>query len=870
MEGVINMANISSDIYGLSEYVNEIKKQYINVSEDTLQMGMFGYLGEVFSNILQNSVIMASEYSNEGIPVKAKFEKNIITHALSLEVGNINATPASMSVLLGFLESDVLKNMTFDEAGYGTFKFDKNTPMYIGDFEFHTDYDIVLNRKEISNGTHAYTATYNIDRINPLSDVSNPYMSPPNVMRENNNTFIFIQCRIRQVEHQEIYRKVMTDNTVENKTFNFDFDSQLASFDIVVREGNEDIYLVPVYDGLYSNTLEKTCYYSYLDSRTIRIKFNRDSYEPRINADITVNLKTTQGADGNFTYKQPVYINISSEKYGYSNMSMMLRPVSDSEYGTSKKTIDEIKKIIPKEALSRGAITNTTDLNNFFNMIDTDMVKLYFFKKRDNQLERLYYSYLLLKDSNNVVVPTNTINLKVQTDKLIGDDKKNILNHGNIIYYDPSTDCGISVNDESNIPENAGFVYSSPFMIIINDKPISASYYLNIINMTKYFGFNYINQNSYLQFISTSGNWVRSYKEQQYTLDMSILQNINSDEGMVTVDENGNITTNIRLFAVLYSEDGKTAYRYTEAEMIGYDNISYISEFRFTIKTDDSIDTDGRIKLIDLLEAGKSDSSNIFVNSNTPISIFVVYKKDGIPSEDTPEFDELKNIVPNLDGYILSNIYSVTGGLDFFFNYSNIISSNVKPYSENGENGYILYNVPLVKYSYLNDITKIDDFIYQIDRRKEYIDYCLSILEDSFGVDFKFFNTYGPSKLFKIEDGATDTLELIDRVNLSMRFKAKTVANSDKYIKDLIIKDIKLYMEDIGEISDLHIPNLITEITTKYRDQLVYFEFLGMNDNYKPQHQHVYNSENNIGIVPEFLNIDTKDNGNPDIEILLV
>ena len=34
------------------------------------------------------------------------------------------------------------------------------------------------------------------------------------------------------------------------------------------------------------------------------------------------------------------------------------------------KNIDELKKIIPKEALARGSVTNTTDINNFFNSID--------------------------------------------------------------------------------------------------------------------------------------------------------------------------------------------------------------------------------------------------------------------------------------------------------------------------------------------------------------------------------------------------------------------------------------------------------------------------------------------------------------------
>ena len=48
-------------------------------------------------------------------------------------------------------------------------------------------------------------------------------------------------------------------------------------------------------------------------------------------------------------------------------------------------------------------------------------------------------------------------------------------------------------------------------------------------------------------------------------------------------------------------------------------------------------------------------------------------------------------------------------------------------------------------------------------------------------------------------------------------------------------------------------PNLITEITmTKYRDQLVYFEFVEFND-YGTSYQHIYRpSTNLIGKIPEF------------------
>ena len=63
--------------------------------------------------------------------------------------------------------------------------------------------------------------------------------------------------------------------------------------------------------------------------------------------------------------------------------------------------------------------------------------------------------------------------------------------------------------------------------------------------------------------------------------------------------------------------------------------------------------------------------------------------------------------------------------------------------------------------------------------------------------------------------------------------------SADKYISTSIISDIKEYVEDINEINELHIPNIITLITNNYREQLVYFEFLDVN-NYGASCQHLY------------------------------
>ena len=107
-----------------------------------------------------------------------------------------------------------------------------------------------------------------------------------------------------------------------------------------------------------------------------------------------------------------------------------------SSGGKDKKSISDLKKIIPREASSRGAIINTTDLQNFFNSINDYECKLFFKKKRDNPFERLYYAYMLMRKDGNVY-PTNTISLRIKQDDFVGHSGTNNLsiNPGTVFYY---------------------------------------------------------------------------------------------------------------------------------------------------------------------------------------------------------------------------------------------------------------------------------------------------------------------------------------------------------------------------------------------------------------------------------------------------
>ncbi len=914
------MATISSDIYEINNFVNEVKKTYIDETDDTLSMGIFGYLGSMFSTLLQNNIIIGTEYINEMFPTKAKYEKFILEHAMTYNITDINATPSIMNITIGLAQNEIDALMTKN-----VFILDKASKLFIGTFEFHLEYDIIITKSILGNAEVVYTARYSLDRNNPLSTITNPYLAPPAIVDQNGTKFIFINCQIRQIELSTIYKKIITANVIDNRTLMFNFSNQLATFDLYIKEGNDEFYVTPLFEGSISNPLiDKYCYYSYVGSDRIKITFDPKVYEPTLNTDINIILNTTQGDSGNFVYNSNIIMALESEKYGYKTLSAMIIPTSEALYGIDRKTVEELRRLIPKEALSRGNITSNTDLENYFNSIDSDNNKLTFLKKVDNQIERTYYSYLLLKDTLGLVIPTNTIDLKLKISDFPNiEDGRLPLNPGipigyngdygyiipynnivqkldeldNPLYIDNVT--GLETVDAStggidNIPVQktndngellyidrvsslevtnrvtAGeysFVYNTPFLLVANNSPLYTSFYLNLVNKKYNLNFDYINDKSEIQFISTLISLKRNLNVDNniYKLTIQAIQNIKSDKGLVTVDEvTGEIlSSKVKIVALISNESG-VPYRYAIGELKEYDSNNFIYNFEIELKTNDIIDNRNYIKIEDLYNIGQDTTTYGYFKDNPYVNIYILDQIDDGVDDKFRRYD-LDQYVPGLEGWTVCNMYGVDGGINLFYNYTSIITAKTNVIIDNEEEYYIIKAVPLIRADYVSSDTKLEYFIQNLESKRNYINYALQVLEDSFGIDFKFYNTYGPSKTFVI-----DGVNLLDRVNLTLNFDVSLLSNADKYIPDKIIMDIKAYIENLNNITSIHITNLTTQITNTYKDSIAYIEFTGVNS-YPVVNQYLERIETtDITIVPEFLNISSKDDFTPDINITIV
>ena len=399
------MENIlSTDIYELVSSVKDLEERYIDEeSPETLALGIYGYLADMHATLLQNSIITAGELGNELFPSRAKFERNVIAHAIIQNIENINAVPATISAILGIFEDDFDKYMVSDK-----FIIDKEIPFGVGDYEYHLEYDVIVSRTILPNNKNSYSAMYDMTLTNNLSKITNPYLQAPFMQKYNGRNMIFFYIELMQVHHETFTKTLITNNLVENKTVLFQFDDQLADFTVRITEGDEVVYLTPVFEGMgVEDNLKDFCYYEYADASHIKVRFDSISYVPKINAKIDIMIKTTKGAECNFEYTKELFPVIGSENYNYKRVMTRLQFASDSAGGLDRKSVEELRKMLPKEALSRGSITCWQDLENYFNMLNTDENRLIIQKRVDNQFERSYFAYMVLKDSYGNVVKIN-------------------------------------------------------------------------------------------------------------------------------------------------------------------------------------------------------------------------------------------------------------------------------------------------------------------------------------------------------------------------------------------------------------------------------------------------------------------------------
>ena len=121
----------------------------------------------------------------------------------------------------------------------------------------------------------------------------------------------------------------------------------------------------------------------------------------------------------------------------------------------------------------------------------------------------------------------------------------------------------------------------TPFTVKINQNPLFASYYIDIIHDTRYLEFNWINDDCGIQFIASTLQVDRNFYTDRNTYHMTIdiAQNINEDYKLSIIDpDTGEIVVNkIKMIGLVYNKSNKSNFClfWKIIFIINYNNFSF-------------------------------------------------------------------------------------------------------------------------------------------------------------------------------------------------------------------------------------------------------------------------------------------------------
>ena len=863
---------INTDDYNISEILLGKQLEMMDdMDTEILSLGTYGWLNSVLTRMITSNIKVAADNANEVFPSKSKYDKNILAHAVDKEITDINAVPAKMPILFCILEKGL--TTLFEQNSGSPVVLSDECSLAIGDYEYHFQYPIIIDRKIIENNRSVYTAKYDTTYINTLSDIINPYLPSPYTINIQGDTYIFIYCDIAQVERSVTQYRVLNNNIIDNKTYILSFEGQLASFSVFITNESGTTQLIPYLENtIIGKDVTNYCWYTFIDEDTIRIKYDSNCYIPTTDDEVNIVLYTTKGSLANFTFSENIITTLEdTDNYAYEDTQVAIIMRGPSANGKDKKDIDEIKRQFPKQTFKN--ITSRTDVENHFNRYTSDTIRLVPKKKIDNQFMRVYYLYLLLKDEHNNIIPMNTINIDFETSladiKVEIDDNTDqyIYKQGTILGYDEETRIA-KIIDKEEI-DNYEFIYTIPYKTIINTDGPFISYYMDAVDKDYLTNYEKINNNAPIQFICSRINIRRPVKKDVYYISIPLTQNIDTDYGVITTDDEGNIIED-KLMAIMVVYDAEGApYRFFKSKRVSYDEETFQFNHIFELETNGAINQNNEVYISNGYTIGRSiddeETTFGFFPRCAKINIYIMCKFDN-----SYGVENLRDFVSGIDKYTCTNMYTVKNGIELYENYTELTQNiiDVSNISDDYEDvTFSVKSVPVIGYNYSIDEDLLVKFYNKLGDCKNDIDSATSIFDGGFGIDFKFYNTYGYASTYTID--STNTTKL-DKTNISLNFEVSLKNAADDYTKNYIIRDIQEMIETFDREDNLHIPNIISSIYSKYINSINYITFLGFN-NFEAKYQHFFTqSDLEIGQVPEFICVNRTAEGEPDITVKLV
>ena len=517
-----NKAAYYSSIGNIKDYwLKTIAPNYFNFDDvNTYETGIFGYINEVMSNTTEDAFNATNLARREFYPITAQYLSSLYKMATLQSIDIPLTTPAQCKCALIIPQEEVIEYSTYSNGVYNC-TIDSCLKIYADNLQYMLDYPINIISKKTDHWVH--TTHYDINVENSLStNTRSRYLSNQIIREHGTNYLVIFVDTIRQVEMQQVSQVLVRDNILSTSVMDIDFDGKLANFEVFyIENGNDqEMQLKKVMINAATPTVPFV-YYEMINENKIRLTFKYNSvFVPKYNSEIVCRIYTSSGSAGNFKkYDGDLICSSDSEKFAYNSNMTIVGKINGSSYGGKDVlSMEELRNKIVRAYSTNSTITTSSDLQLKFDEVSDSIngVQVLFKKKRDDVFIRLFGAYALMKDENNNILPTNTLNVTCNRSNLIditSPDAPNrmMIKPGTVYKYKSadSYDTVMATNADGSrmtimdIDEsNTDFMFTNPSLIGINVNPNIVGYYLNTINSNLAIDYTYVNDNSPIQFIS--------------------------------------------------------------------------------------------------------------------------------------------------------------------------------------------------------------------------------------------------------------------------------------------------------------------------------------------------------------------------------
>jgi len=888
-----------SNYYDVENQLVELTKKFFKDEEGNeldinfLKSGFLGWTIESLSEITMNDILMKSLLYNERFFNSAVLPKSIQNFALSENIEN-KAKPAYGKAYINLSLNDVKSHST-----NGKFIISKETVFFeeSNNFKAMLPYEIIV---DVSNENNII-AYYNLSKKNIVPfDIDNNYLISSLVPSDRIDPDIFIIFDLVQIEKLSNTYIFYSGDTYKDKNIQIELNKQFAGLNVLYSEDNKTFeYLETFFINAplsFVNSSKEYCLYEISDNiLNVNFSFKNGRFLPKDSSTITVEAFQTDGGLGNISYRNKIKVVFPESEYSLINRSCFFK---DNKFSMLKgENILDIEGLKNKIFDKRNNPSDTEvvlterNIKSFFERSLTNRNEIFkIVKFRNDILEKSFNFFLLFKDSNERVIPTNSIDVILPSNSgVIREGSYIVCKRSNSIYSEDKNIENAKILNLNNVSEklfnddieaseydlvyysnkDKYTIYRNPYLLKIDKEPFThvniyknSFVYDNFLRMTD---LNKNNENGVLiQTLSMKKTDSNNYIDVNFDLRYRDTANFNitvNYESIIDIkcviyklDENKKIP----LF--FFKPNFKSVEKLDIISLMHFEKKLYFAETNFIENGELKLVSDIASQLFNVPLKSENTYSQEIINSiNIPEEIYMdiiigenfngVYEKTNFISERDLDLKTIDNLNYEL---LSENNFSDIAKFSTFIPISlyNNTDNIMKIFFLDNEGNLVLKNLPVVESSFYEETNNYEEFLINLEFYEKYLDKYCNQLEDSFRFNIKFFNTFGNSKYYNI-----------DKVNINMDIDLvlNPSANID-YIYSDLNKFIKEKIEELNNSDVLFLSNLTTLIENNFDEiksvhiALVNnnaYSSIGLLEQYKG-----INLEQSINYIPEYLNIE--------------